>query len=345
VITWFTTQARSDVATKPALTSTSVSAWVIALAALTSFALTSLTGCATPRAQALAVELAPGVYMVPGAIGSATTANRGWIANTGFIVGDSGVVVVDTGTSFEQGAALLEQVRRVTDKPVLLALITHVQPEFLFGANAFRAAHIPIQMHAKSARLMASRCETCLKNLRQTVGEVAMAGTSTFKPDQEFDAAQDITAGGVSLQVLYFGHSSGPGDIAVLDRRSRVLFGGGLIDQGRIPDILDSDIVGWKAALSELRALGVARVVPGHGPASSAELITTVLRYLTQLDQSARSLFEAGTSLIDVADAIALPEFENWDQYDAIHRRNAAIAFLRVERQLFLKSAETGGSP
>jgi glyoxylase-like metal-dependent hydrolase (beta-lactamase superfamily II) len=339
----FTTPGRLDADTKPALTSAPVSAWVMALAALT---LAGLTACAAPGLPApRAVELEPGVYMVPGATGSATPANRGWIGNSGFIVGDSGVVVVDTGTSFEQGAALLEQVRRVTDKPVRLALITHVQPEFLFGANAFRAAHIPIQMHAKSSRLMASRCETCLKNLRQTVGEAAMAGTSTFKPDQEFDAAQLITTGGVSLQVLYFGHSSGPGDIAVLDLRSRVLFGGGLVDQGRIPDIIDSDIAGWKDALNQLRALGVARVVPGHGPASSAELITTVERYLTQLDHSARSLVEAGTSLIDVADAIALPEFENWDQYDAIHRRNAAIAFLRVERQLFLKSAETGGSP
>jgi len=38
-----------------------------------------------------------------------------------------------------------------------------------------------------------------------------------------------------------------------------------------------------------------------------------------------------------VADASELPEFETWDQYDTIHRRNASVAYLRVERELMFK--------
>ena len=158
-------------------------------------------------------------------------------------------------------------------------------PEFLFGGAAFRERGIPIRMHSRTAGLMASRCETCLKTLRQIVGEEAMRGTTMYKADQEFDATHELDLIGRPVQVLYFGHSSGPGDIAVLDRRSGVLYAGGLLDARRVPDIQDSDLPGWHKALNELQALRVATVVPGHGAAASASpLIATNRRYLMQLE-------------------------------------------------------------
>ena len=63
-----------------------------------------------------------------------------------------------------------------------------------------------------------------------------------------------IDAIGRPVQVLYEGHSSGPGDIAVLDPRSGVLFAGGLLDQGYIPDVQDGDLATWSAALARWQA-------------------------------------------------------------------------------------------
>ena len=92
--------------------------------------------------------------MVQGARGEVDTDNLGRIGNAGFIVGDTGVLAIDTGTSYRHGVALLALIRRVTDKPVLLALITHTRQEFLFGAAAYREQGIPIRMHRKAAGLM-----------------------------------------------------------------------------------------------------------------------------------------------------------------------------------------------
>src|SRR5262245_64136922 len=124
--------------------------------------------------------------MVRGSAGAAAPANRGRIGNSGFLIGDSGVIAIDSGTSYREGQALLARIAQTTDKPVRLALITHVQPEFLFGATAFRERGIPIRMHSKAASQMASRCETCLKNLSLAVGGEAMAGTTMFEPDEVF---------------------------------------------------------------------------------------------------------------------------------------------------------------
>lgn len=298
-----------------------------------------LAGCAAVPAAApgRALQLAPGVYMVPGSGGVADEHNLGRIGNAGFVVGDSGVVAIDTGTSLAHGRALLATIRSVTDLPVKLALVTHTRPEFLFGGAAFRERGIPIRMHARTARLMASRCETCLKALRQQVGEGPMQGTTMYKADQEFEVSHRLELIGRPLQVLYFGHSSGPGDIAVLDERSGVLFAGGLLDERRIPDIQDSDLEGWKRALKALSALRVGTVVPGHGSASSPAAINAVETYLAQLDARVRALVGAGASLLGVADEAELPDFEAWDQYEVIHRRNASVAFLRVEREMMFK--------
>ena len=301
----------------------------------------SLAACATarPTPGQRAIEVAPGAYMVAGTGGSADEVNLGRTGNVGFIVGERGVIAIDTGTSRDHGQALLAAIRDVTDQPVRVALVTHTQPEFLFGGTAFHERGIPIRMHSRTAGLMASRCETCLKTLRQSVGEVPMQGTTLYKADQVFDATHELDLIGRPVQVLYLGHSSGPGDIAVLDRRSAVLYAGGLLEARRVPDIQDSDLAGWHKALNELQALQAAAVVPGHGAAttSASQLIATNRRYLMQLEARIRTLVASGASLLHVADAAELPEFETWDQYDTIHRRNASVAYLRVERELMFK--------
>jgi len=298
----------------------------------------ALAACATPTRSTLrASAVAPGVYLLAGSGGAADENNLGRIGNAGFIVGDRGVIAIDTGTSLAHGRELIAAIRAVTDRPIRVALITHTRPDFLFGGAAFRELGIPIRMHQRAATLMASRCETCLKTLRQTVGEAPMAGTVMYKPDQTFDATHTLDVAGRPVRVLHFGHSSGPGDIAVLDGPSGVLFAGGLLDARRVPDIQDSELEGWKRALKSLRELPLAAVVPGHGPVSPPTLIGTVEDYLAQLETRIRALVDKGVSLLEVPEAGELPDFAAWDQYDTIHRRNASVAFLRFEREMFFK--------
>jgi len=291
----------------------------------------------TPRPAAQPLALAPGAYMFRGQAGTADARNQGRIGNAGFIVGESGVIAIDTGTSYRHGQALLAAIAETTSLPVRLALVTHTRPEFLFGGAAFRERGIPVAMHTRTAQLMRARCQGCLDTLRQVVGDGPMQGTEMYSPDQTFDGTHTLAQIGRPVQVHHFGHSSGPGDIAVLDEASGVLFAGGLLDAGRIPDIQDSDLAGWQAALAALRALPVKTIVPGHGPASAPALVDENGRYLAQLGERLRRFVAAGGSLLGAPEAAELPEFARWDQYDLIHPRNASIAYLRFERELMFK--------
>lgn len=298
-------------------------------------------GCATPATAPPgaphAVEVARGVYMLQGVAGEVDTTTLGRNGNAGFIVGESGVLAIDTGVSYRHGRLLLAEIARVTAKPVRQVLITHVRQEFLFGALAYRERGIPIAMHHESAQLMASRCENCLKTLRRVLGEAEMQGTAMFKPDLQFETAHALDLIGRPIQVLYFDHSSGPGDIAVLDASTRTLFAGGLLDWKRIPDIQDSDLPGWHRALATLRTLNLATIVPGHGPIAGREAIDANEAYLNELEVRVLELLKKGAPLSEVADAAALPDFKDWDQYDTVHRRNASVLFVRKERELMLE--------
>lgn len=277
------------------------------------------------------VEVAAGVYMLRGASGEAAPENAGRVGNAGFIVGPEGVVVIDSGTSYQQGVALLASIRRITSVPVRLLLLTHTRQEFLFGAAAFAEQRIPVQMQTQAARLMAARCETCLKTLKRLLGEEAMRGTTVVRPDKLFDAGMTLDLIGRPLRLLYFGHSSGPGDVAVLDERTGVLFAGGLLDHERIPDVQDAKLPGWHRALATLGGLPLRYIVPGHGPVAGPGLVGTVTQYLRQLESRAQALVKAGAALSEVPAATHLPQFEGWDQYETIHRRNASVIFLRLE--------------
>lgn len=298
-----------------------------------------VTACAGVGAMpsGRAVEVGPGVYMIRGADGEIDPANQGRLGNAGFIVGDTGVVAIDAGVSYLHGQALLAEIARVTDQPVRLLVITHARQEFLFGAMAYRERGVPILMQQRVSRLMTSRCEGCLKTLNRVLGEDAMRGTAMFKPDREFDAEQTLDLIGRPIRLLPLGHSSGPGDTAVLDVRSGVLFAGGLADAARVPDIQDGELPGWRAALTTLRGLPLKAVVPGHGPAAPPEVLGRVQHYLDRLEARLLELSRADVALSEVPDAAELPEFRDWDQYQIIHRRNASILFVRMERELLFK--------
>jgi glyoxylase-like metal-dependent hydrolase (beta-lactamase superfamily II) len=303
-----------------------------------------------PTRATHAAAVAPGVYLVRGAAGEVDEVNLGRVGNAGFIVGTLGVLAIDTGTSYQDGQALLNRIAEVTALPVRAALVTHTRQEFLFGTTAFQERGIPIFMHSDAAGLMVSRCDNCLKTLRRVLGDPPMQGSAMFTPDVRFsipagplpraDPALDARLSGLigrPVQVMYFGHSSGPGDVAVLDTTTRTLFAGGLLDQERIPDVQDSDLTGWFAALASLRGLGLAHVIPGHGPAATASVIDADQRYLTELKARLAGLLADGASLSEVPDATELDAFRHWDQYDTVHRRNASVVFLRLEREQLYK--------
>ena len=286
---------------------------------------------AMPAPPTEPVPVAQGVYAFIETPGEVAPENEGRVGNGGFIVGPTGITVIDTGVSWRHGHARLEAIRRVSDKPIELVVITHAMQEFLFGNAAFDGIGAEFLTHAKSAELMRQRCEHCLDNLRLILGAEVMAQTRLIVPSRLIDGSVALEAGGRRIELIHPGWAATPGDLMVLDRATGVLFAGGVVVQDRIPELRDGRMEGWLAAIATIRRLAPGVVVPGHGPPVSANDAQHTADYLSALDRRMRELYAQSTSLLEAVDRAALPGYEHWAGYGTIHRRNALHQYLQLE--------------
>ena len=278
--------------------------------------------------------LASGVYAIIGQTAEPAPENHGAVGNQGILIGDDGVILIDTGTSKRYGQELIATVRRLTAKPIVLAIDTHQHPAFIFGNGALASQGVPILAHREVADLIEQRCEKCLKNLNAILGSEEMAGTRVTVPSRIITDTTSMTVAGRALDILYFGQTSSPGAIAVLDRASGVLFGGGLVTLGRIPDTKDARIDAWRAALAALKQRGPRLMVPGEGPVAAVARVDELDAYLGALQTSVTQTYLQGVSLGDAGAHSALPAFSTVPLYRPAHNKNVEQLYLFLERAM-----------
>lgn len=275
--------------------------------------------------------VAPGVYAWIGGTEEAAPENAGVIGNSGFIVGDSGTTVVNTGSSYAHGKKLIAAAERIGGKPVLLAIITQPLQEFVMGSAAFAERGIPVLAHEAAARLIKARCETCLKNLETIVGKEPMQGTRVLAPPQTIAATQMREVGGRKLLLWHGGWGATPGDLAVIDVATGIAFSGALVSVRRIPELRDANLAGWREALTAFAALPITKLVPGYGPVAGVNVIAEQRRYFDALERQATDLLNDGASLLEASQRAELPAYADWAVYARAHPRNLQQTYLRLE--------------
>ena len=102
-------------------------------------AVTAATAVAQPQAQPLTVKmLGSNVYVAEGGGG-----------NTGIIIGDKGVIVIDAKTTPASGMQVVDEVKKLTDKPITTVILTHSDADHVNGLAAFPKG-LTIIAHARN---------------------------------------------------------------------------------------------------------------------------------------------------------------------------------------------------
>ena len=290
-----------------------------------------------------AVQVADGVHVLPGAVAQPDAGNAGRVGNLGFVVGRTGVAVIDTGSSRARAGELLAAIREVTDLPLRAVLLTHPAQEFLFGAGLFIDQGVPVLAHPATPGLMARRCQHCLDTLTHELGAARMAGTRLALPAPMSLPAAPLDLGGRRLQILIGPPGTVPGNLMVHDDATGVRFAGALLSIGRIPGLQDTRPADWQQALEALTAPDVEAVVPAYGPvawraprAGQTSLVAASAAlggYFTDLEAQARGLYAAATPLAELADRAALPRYRDWNGYPATHLHNIFYRYLQLEAE------------
>jgi glyoxylase-like metal-dependent hydrolase (beta-lactamase superfamily II) len=131
-------------------------------------------------------QVAPGVYVFIGETGLRTYENEGMNANAGFIVTRAGVVVVDSGPSYQVAQTIHAAIRKVTRQPVKYVINTGGQDHRWLGNGYFKAQGAEIIASTAAVDDMNARGAMQLEGLKGELKE-KLAGTEVVLPTKTFE--------------------------------------------------------------------------------------------------------------------------------------------------------------
>ena len=275
--------------------------------------------------------LAPGVYVVEGANADFSVANGCNIINTGFIVTDAGVVVINTGPSRRYGEQLRALITRTTPKPVLQVIHLNLHPDYFLGNQAF--ADVPRLATALTRQGMAREAKAYEDNLYRLCGDW-MKGTEALLPDRELPAEPgSLRIGGRELRLTTLqGHTDS--DLVLTDVASGVVFVGGLVFVDRVPTTPHARLQPWLQSLQVIEGMKPAITVPSHGPVNTdGRGVAQTRGYLRWLDASFSRYAQAGWEPSEVLRGPVPAEYRQWAAFDTEFIRNVTHLYPAYEAQ------------
>jgi glyoxylase-like metal-dependent hydrolase (beta-lactamase superfamily II) len=248
--------------------------------------------------------------------------------NIGAILGDDGVLVVDTRISHRQADEIIADLRDLTALPVRAVVNTHGHNDHAFGNHRFRPA--PIWGHERCARMIRDTGPAQLADLTGRMPNLAaeLAEVVLDPPDETFDgdfATLEFDAGGRRIELRHLGRAHTDNDILVIVPDADVLFAGDLVEADAPPFFGDSYPLDWPGTVERLVEHVTGAVVPGHGTVGDRAF---AVRSMIELRTIAELATLVHQGVLDLGDAVLRTPYPADTAPDPLIR---AMAQLRGE--------------
>lgn len=272
------------------------------------------------------VELAPNVY------GYLSASDP----NCGFVVGRDCVLAVDTTATPAKARRWLEEVRKITDKPVRYVFLTHYHAVRVMGASAFKDATIIASRG--TGVLIEERGLADYESERARMPRLFADGSEVqglSRPHLTFMDELVIDLGNHQVVLKHLGKGHSAGDAICSIPEFGVVFGGDLIENRCGIYCGDAYLSEWLETLEKLRDLAPRVLVPGRGspmrtPKEVCDAIDTHKDFLVSLLTAVRHGLSQGLDLkgcYDLADRQLTPRFGDWPVYRHVLPFDVARAF------------------
>ncbi len=305
-----------------------------------SFALTSAFAQRGPDIpDYTADKVAEGVYVIHGPLGVPSVENRGFINNPAFVVGESGVLVIDPGSSVQIGEMVLRQIRQVTDLPVVAIFNTHIHGDHWLANQAFRQAYpkVPIFGHEEMRKMVEKGEGRAYLATLMRMTDGAVAGTQEVPPDHLAGHDDVLSYAGIDMRIYFQPKAHSSSDIMIELPQRKVLFLGDNVMNLRLGQMDSGTFSGSIKAIEMALATDAEVFVPGHGQTGGREVPEAYLEYLSRLKRLVAQFYEEGLSDFEMKPKIieAMSSYRDWVDFDRNVGRHINLAYLEVESELF----------
>jgi len=229
-------------------------------------------------------------------------------SNAGFIIGSNGVVVVDTFQGVAPAQTLLAEIQKLTKLPVRFVVNTHYHLDHTGGNAVFQKAGATILAQRNLRGWL--RTENLKFFGANPKPEAKAQVEALVLPDMVYTDAVDIYLGNRLVQVRYMlGHTGGDSVVTVPD--ANVVFGGDLIWQKHLPNLIDATTDAWVKSLEDLLAQHPsATFVSGHGDVATPQDVKDFHDYLVALREAVAKAQGEGKSGQELMNAV-LPQLQD----------------------------------
>jgi len=233
--------------------------------------------------------------------------------NSGVIIGEKYIMVSDATATPAMARDLIQQIRKVSDKPIKYVLLTHYHAVRVLGASAYVAEgateiiasrgtyELIVERGAEDMQSEMERFPRLFRGADSVPGltwPTLVVGDG--KPGRQ--GSLEVDLGGVKVQIWHPGPGHTRGDTIAWVEEEKVLFSGDLVEYEAGVYTGDAQLEEWPATLEALRALKAEYIVPGRGEAMKGnadvnKALDYTKRWVTTLFQAGKEAAAAGMDL------------------------------------------------
>jgi len=224
-----------------------------------------------------------------------------------FVVTKDGVIATDPvayGKPFG-GQQYLDEIRKVTDKPVKYVIYSHHHYDHVAGGRAFKEAGATFIAHRKAKERLAK-----------------LMDPHTVIPDEVVsDKGRTITLGGTVLELSYHGLNHSDSTLVMRLPKEKIIFIVDTIPVGQVPGrgMIDFHPLESEAFMKTVLKMDWDRLIPGHpGPndrLGTKDDVRAQLKFLEDASAAMKILAQDGKCWDTAEKDFKLPQYESWPGY------------------------------
>ena len=256
--------------------------------------------------------------------------------NTGVIIGDDSVMIVDAQATPRLANKVIEKIRTVTDKPIKYVVLTHYHAVRVLGASAYSASETI--MSEKARAMVVERGQEDWESEfgrfpRLFQGHESIPGLTW--PTLTFTDRATFYLGKRRVDLEFLGRAHTAGDIVAYVPDANVMFTGDIVEYHSACYCGDGHFGDWPATLESIRAFDLDAIAPGRGDAlvgsdmvdealdNTADFVMSTYRPVARVAQGGGSLKEAWDACREACD----PKFADYAIYEHCLPFNVSRAY------------------
>lgn len=259
------------------------------------------------------------------------------LTNPAIIVGDSGVIIIDPGSSLQVGRLVLERIKSITTKPVVAIFNSHVHGLYWLGNQAIKERFPNVRIYAHSRMIERIEGGEGLFWVQAITGKFTGEKTNFVLPNLPLKGGETEIIAGVKIKVHHTGHAHTDHDIMIEVPEEQTVFLGGIVVEPEVPSQgvpQDANFKGQISATQYAINLTASFYIPGRGEPGGIEIPKRAYRFLKALYDGVKKYYDEDFSDYEITEHLKhdLSEFQQWYDFTRLGGVVSQI-YLQIETE------------